>query len=31
MSDLLLVERDLVTSLQDYIRAEETKLEQIKQ
>lgn len=31
MSDLLLVERDLVTSLQDYIRAEETRLEQIKQ
>lgn len=31
MSDLLLVERDLVTSLKDYIRAEEDKLEKIKQ
>lgn len=30
MSDLLLVERDLVTSLKDYIRAEEDKLERIK-
>lgn len=31
MSDLLLVERDLVTSLKDYIRAEEDKLKKIKQ
>ncbi|KAM3591900.1 uncharacterized protein V6R79_009267 [Siganus canaliculatus] len=31
MTDLLFVEKDLVSSLKDYIRAEETKLEQIKQ
>ncbi|XP_049915362.1 prolyl 4-hydroxylase subunit alpha-1-like [Epinephelus moara] len=30
MTDLLFTEKDLVTSLKDYIRAEETKLEQIK-
>ncbi|XP_070847137.1 prolyl 4-hydroxylase subunit alpha-1a isoform X1 [Chaetodon trifascialis] len=30
MTDLLFTERDLVTSLKDYIRAEENKLEQIK-
>ncbi|XP_027132906.1 prolyl 4-hydroxylase subunit alpha-1-like isoform X1 [Larimichthys crocea] len=30
MTDLLFMEKDLVTSLKDYIRAEETKLEQIK-
>uniref|UniRef100_A0A674P148 procollagen-proline 4-dioxygenase n=1 Tax=Takifugu rubripes TaxID=31033 RepID=A0A674P148_TAKRU len=31
MTDLLFTERDLVTSLKDYIRAEENKLAQIKQ
>lgn len=31
MTDLLLTEKDLVTSLKDYIRAEENKLAQIKQ
>lgn len=31
MTDLLFIERDLVTSLKDYIRAEENKLTQIKQ
>lgn len=31
MTDLLFTERDLVTSLKDYIRAEEDKLAQIKQ
>ncbi|XP_053197610.1 prolyl 4-hydroxylase subunit alpha-1a [Scomber japonicus] len=31
MTDLLSTEKDLVSSLKDYIRAEETKLEQIKQ
>lgn len=31
MTDLLFVEKDLVSSLKDYIRAEENKLEQIKQ
>lgn len=30
MTDLLFTEKDLVTSLKDYIRAEESKLEQIK-
>uniref|UniRef100_A0A7N6B4T3 procollagen-proline 4-dioxygenase n=1 Tax=Anabas testudineus TaxID=64144 RepID=A0A7N6B4T3_ANATE len=30
MTDLLFTEKDLVTSLKDYIRAEEDKLEQIK-
>ncbi|XP_028324932.1 prolyl 4-hydroxylase subunit alpha-1b isoform X2 [Gouania willdenowi] len=30
MTDLLYTEKDLVTSLKDYIRAEENKLEQIK-
>lgn len=30
MTDLLYTEKDLVTSLKDYIRAEESKLEQIK-
>lgn len=30
MTDLLYTEKDLVTSLKDYIRAEETKLEKIK-
>ncbi|XP_028424253.1 prolyl 4-hydroxylase subunit alpha-1 [Perca flavescens] len=30
MTDLLFVEKDLVSSLKDYIRAEESKLEQIK-
>ncbi|XP_042364469.1 prolyl 4-hydroxylase subunit alpha-1-like [Plectropomus leopardus] len=30
MTDLLFTERDLVASLKDYIRAEESKLEQIK-
>ncbi|XP_055360209.1 prolyl 4-hydroxylase subunit alpha-1-like isoform X2 [Betta splendens] len=30
MSDLLFTEKDLVSSLKDYIRAEEDKLEQIK-
>ncbi|KAI3365144.1 hypothetical protein L3Q82_010119, partial [Scortum barcoo] len=30
MTDLLFTEKDLVTSLKDYIRAEENKLEQIK-
>ncbi|XP_037610477.1 prolyl 4-hydroxylase subunit alpha-1a [Sebastes umbrosus] len=30
MTDLLSTEKDLVTSLKDYIRAEESKLEQIK-
>ncbi|XP_069096497.1 prolyl 4-hydroxylase subunit alpha-1 isoform X1 [Pleurodeles waltl] len=30
MTDLLNTEKDLVTSLKDYIRAEETKLDQIK-
>ncbi|XP_071759234.1 prolyl 4-hydroxylase subunit alpha-1-like isoform X1 [Centroberyx gerrardi] len=31
MTDLLYTEKDLVTSLKDYIRAEESKLEQVKQ
>uniref|UniRef100_A0A7N5ZU30 Prolyl 4-hydroxylase subunit alpha-1 n=1 Tax=Anabas testudineus TaxID=64144 RepID=A0A7N5ZU30_ANATE len=31
MTDLLYTEKDLVTSLKDYIKAEENKLEQIKQ
>uniref|UniRef100_A0A672P7F4 Prolyl 4-hydroxylase subunit alpha-1 n=1 Tax=Sinocyclocheilus grahami TaxID=75366 RepID=A0A672P7F4_SINGR len=31
MTDLLFTEKDLVTSLKDYIRAEESKLEQVKQ
>ncbi|XP_066548821.1 prolyl 4-hydroxylase subunit alpha-1 isoform X2 [Amia ocellicauda] len=31
MTDLLSTEKDLVTSLKDYIRAEESKLEQVKQ
>uniref|UniRef100_A0A4W3GPX9 Prolyl 4-hydroxylase subunit alpha-1 n=1 Tax=Callorhinchus milii TaxID=7868 RepID=A0A4W3GPX9_CALMI len=31
MTDLLYTEKDLVTSLKDYIKAEETKLTQIKQ
>lgn len=30
MTDLLFTEKDLVTCLKDYIRAEEDKLEQIK-
>ncbi|XP_029933526.1 prolyl 4-hydroxylase subunit alpha-1a isoform X2 [Myripristis murdjan] len=30
MTDLLFTEKDLVTSLKDYIKAEESKLEQIK-
>lgn len=30
MTDLLLTEKDLVSSLKDYIRAEESKLEQVK-
>ncbi|KAM3860030.1 prolyl 4-hydroxylase subunit alpha-1a [Diretmus argenteus] len=30
MTDLLFTEKDLVTSLKDYIRAEERKLEQVK-
>uniref|UniRef100_A0A672JLI6 procollagen-proline 4-dioxygenase n=1 Tax=Salarias fasciatus TaxID=181472 RepID=A0A672JLI6_SALFA len=30
MTDLLYTEKDLVTSLKDYIRAEENKLEQVK-
>lgn len=31
MTDLLFTEKDLVTSLKEYIRAEEDKLAQIKQ
>lgn len=31
MTDLLYTEKDLVTSLKDYIKAEESKLQQIKQ
>lgn len=31
MTDLLYTEKDLVTSLKDYIRAEENKLERVKQ
>uniref|UniRef100_A0AAY4CXG9 Prolyl 4-hydroxylase subunit alpha-1 n=1 Tax=Denticeps clupeoides TaxID=299321 RepID=A0AAY4CXG9_9TELE len=31
MTDLLFTEKDLVTSLKDYIQAEERKLEQVKQ
>ncbi|XP_069466632.1 prolyl 4-hydroxylase subunit alpha-1 isoform X2 [Ambystoma mexicanum] len=31
MTDLLITEKDLVTSLKDYIRAEETKLDQVKE
>ncbi|KAJ8404762.1 hypothetical protein AAFF_G00331490 [Aldrovandia affinis] len=31
MTDLLYTEKDLVTSLKDYIRAEESKLEKVKQ
>ncbi|XP_056147571.1 prolyl 4-hydroxylase subunit alpha-1b isoform X2 [Lampris incognitus] len=31
MTDLLYTEKDLVTSLKDYIRAEERKLEEVKQ
>uniref|UniRef100_A0AAR2KAX9 procollagen-proline 4-dioxygenase n=1 Tax=Pygocentrus nattereri TaxID=42514 RepID=A0AAR2KAX9_PYGNA len=31
MTDLLYTEKDLVTSLKDYIRAEESKLQQVKQ
>ncbi|XP_058254516.1 prolyl 4-hydroxylase subunit alpha-1b isoform X2 [Hemibagrus wyckioides] len=31
MTDLLYTEKDLVTSLKDYIKAEENKLEQVKQ
>ncbi|XP_066527963.1 prolyl 4-hydroxylase subunit alpha-1b isoform X2 [Hoplias malabaricus] len=31
MTDLLYTEKDLVTSLKDYIRAEENKLQQVKQ
>ncbi|XP_056101783.1 prolyl 4-hydroxylase subunit alpha-1a isoform X2 [Rhinichthys klamathensis goyatoka] len=31
MTDLLFTEKDLVTSLKDYIKAEESKLEQVKQ
>lgn len=31
MTDLLFMEKDLVTSLKDYIKAEESKLEQVKQ
>ncbi|KAG7325464.1 hypothetical protein KOW79_011780 [Hemibagrus wyckioides] len=30
MTDLLFMEKDLVTSLKDYIKAEESKLEQVK-
>lgn len=30
MTDLLYTEKDLVTSLKDYIRAEENKLERVK-
>ncbi|XP_063047283.1 prolyl 4-hydroxylase subunit alpha-1b isoform X1 [Engraulis encrasicolus] len=30
MTDLLYIEKDLVTSLKDYIKAEENKLEQVK-
>ncbi|XP_036377018.1 prolyl 4-hydroxylase subunit alpha-1a isoform X1 [Megalops cyprinoides] len=30
MTDLLFIEKDLVTSLKDYIRAEESKLKQVK-
>lgn len=30
MTDLLYTEKDLVTSLKDYIRAEESKLERVK-
>lgn len=30
MTDLINTEKDLVTSLKDYIKAEESKLEQIK-
>lgn len=31
MTDLLYTEKDLVTSLKDYIKAEESKLERLKQ
>lgn len=31
MTDLLYTEKDLVTSLKDYIKAEENKLERLKQ
>lgn len=31
MTDLIYTEKDLVTSLKDYIKAEENKLEQVKQ
>lgn len=31
MTDLLYTEKDLVTSLKDYIKAEENKLERVKQ
>lgn len=31
MTDLLFMEKDLVTSLKDYIKAEESKLQQVKQ
>lgn len=31
MTDLLFTEKDLVTSLKDYIRAEESRLRQLKQ
>lgn len=31
MTDLLYTEKDLVISLKDYIRAEENKLERLKQ
>lgn len=31
MADLLYTEKDLVTSLKDYIKAEESKLERVKQ
>lgn len=30
MTDLLYTEKDLVTSLKDYVQAEENKLEKIK-
>ncbi|GAA6071983.1 prolyl 4-hydroxylase subunit alpha-1a isoform X1, partial [Tachysurus ichikawai] len=30
MTDLLFIEKDLLTSLKDYIKAEESKLEQVK-
>lgn len=30
MTDLLYVEKDLVTSLKDYIKAEEIKLQEVK-